>query len=755
MKHLNLLFLSTILSSGLLWAQADESILSLSDDAFYSMSLEELMNIRIVSVSKKSERLFEAPLSSYIISKQDIINAGSTSIPEALKLCPGIIVRELANGIYDFHIRGFDNPTQYSLTTSSYNLLTLVMIDNRPVFNLNNGGTFFETLPIDINDIERIEVVRGPASALYGPNAVTGVINIITSRPEKGGVSVSGNAQYGSYNSLIANSSIGFKKNKFDITVSGNVQQRDRSTTTYYQFFEDKMVKDPADFMEMLPYGSSFYLPISENEVVHIPFESLASPLRGRGSNEKFPYPELALDKQGVNLYANYGLSSDFSFNLSAGFNISESQRPYYTHYNTLLSTNSSNSKYINFGAKIYEGNFRAAAVKGIEHISYVIPGMKYDFNLFDLNFDYDIAIGTKLSFRPSISMQEASYDDTEYTVKKETPGMLNGEKKFQNIAGAIRLDYKPIENLRLIAGFRTDKFNHPDDLYYSYQFSASYLVNTNFMLRSTYSKANSGSYIGNTYVNFSGVENLTQMGLPVIWRGEYNGNRDMKIFVSRMFEIGWRAKLTEFLQIDMDIFTQGGSNMMNFVVQPQQTSYDPQSGMFDITVSRKMENSDTRIRMNGATFSANVALHKIMIKPFITYQYSKLTGFNRYQIHPDVNPVNNVNQKIDKKHDTTPDYYGGMYFNYNPVKKLNINFSPYLYGKQQHYHEQDNVMGRETEIGKIPAKFQLNGRIGYKVIKGMDLFVSGKNILNQNTREFYGVDEIGAMYFTGINFKF
>src|SRR6187549_864011 len=153
------------------------------DVDLYTLSLEELMNVPIVSASKKSETLFDAPLSSYTITRADIDKAGSTSVMEALRLAPGVIVREQTNGVYDIHIRGLDNILRYSEDFTKSNLSTLVMIDNRPVFNHNLGGTFWEALPVDLNDVERIEIVRGPSAPLFGPNAVTGVINIITKRP--------------------------------------------------------------------------------------------------------------------------------------------------------------------------------------------------------------------------------------------------------------------------------------------------------------------------------------------------------------------------------------------------------------------------------------------------------------------------------------------------------------------------------------------------------------------------------------------
>src|SRR5687767_5551865 len=80
-----------------------------ADSTGFDMSLEELMNIEIVSASKKSESLFDASLSASVLSSDEIRNAGATSIMEALRLIPGLIVRESSNGNYDVHIRGLDN----------------------------------------------------------------------------------------------------------------------------------------------------------------------------------------------------------------------------------------------------------------------------------------------------------------------------------------------------------------------------------------------------------------------------------------------------------------------------------------------------------------------------------------------------------------------------------------------------------------------------------------------------------------------
>ena len=158
-------------------------------DNYADLSLDDLMNVEVIeAITKTPEVLFEAPLDVSVLQHDEIIDSGATSIPEALRLVPGMIVREQSPGNYDVHLRGFDNATVNSMLPFPSNAITLVMIDYRIVYNHFASGTFWDTLPVDINNVKRIEVIRGPSSALYGPNAVAGVINIVTTQPEASGL---------------------------------------------------------------------------------------------------------------------------------------------------------------------------------------------------------------------------------------------------------------------------------------------------------------------------------------------------------------------------------------------------------------------------------------------------------------------------------------------------------------------------------------------------------------------------------------
>lgn len=140
---------------------------------FASLSLEELMNYPVTSVSKKEEKLSEAAAAIHVITQEDIRRSGVTSIPEALRLAPGMQVARLDSHTWAISARGFNDIFANKL---------LVLLDGRSVYTPLFSGVFWEIQDTLLEDIERIEVIRGPGATLWGANAVNGVINIITKR---------------------------------------------------------------------------------------------------------------------------------------------------------------------------------------------------------------------------------------------------------------------------------------------------------------------------------------------------------------------------------------------------------------------------------------------------------------------------------------------------------------------------------------------------------------------------------------------
>ena len=135
------------------------------------LSLEDLCDIQITSVSKRSERLSDAPTSVFVITADDIRRSGASSLPEALRLAPNLqVARASANG-WAISSRGFNSASANKL---------LVLIDGRSVYSPLFSGVFWDVQDVMLEDIERIEVISGPGGTLWGVNAVNGVVNVIT-----------------------------------------------------------------------------------------------------------------------------------------------------------------------------------------------------------------------------------------------------------------------------------------------------------------------------------------------------------------------------------------------------------------------------------------------------------------------------------------------------------------------------------------------------------------------------------------------
>lgn len=144
---------------------------SLPNPEIFQLSLEELMSIEVTSVAKKSQRLSDAAAAVYVITADDMRQAGVTNLPEALRLAPGVQVARIDGSRYAVSIRGF---------SSRFNSKLLVLMDGRTVYTPLFSGVYWEVQDLVLDDVERIEVIRGPGGTLWGANAVTGVINIIT-----------------------------------------------------------------------------------------------------------------------------------------------------------------------------------------------------------------------------------------------------------------------------------------------------------------------------------------------------------------------------------------------------------------------------------------------------------------------------------------------------------------------------------------------------------------------------------------------
>ncbi len=143
------------------------------EEGLTGMSLEELTHVTVSSVSRRDQQLSRVAAAAYIITDEEIRRSGATSIPELLRRVPGLNVARIDSNKWPVSSRGF---------VGRFANKMLVMIDGRSVYNNEYSGVYWDQNDVLLENIERIEIIRGPGATMWGANAVNGGINIITKK---------------------------------------------------------------------------------------------------------------------------------------------------------------------------------------------------------------------------------------------------------------------------------------------------------------------------------------------------------------------------------------------------------------------------------------------------------------------------------------------------------------------------------------------------------------------------------------------
>jgi len=189
--------------------------IALAEKSVFNMSLEELM-AQEVFTSRRGDEQFVTPAAVYSITQEDIRRSGMTSIPELLRMVPGMHVGQLNGNMYGINCRGVNR---------RYSREMLVMIDGRTVYNQLNNAVYWDRVDTLLSEIDRIEVIRGPGSSLWGANAAQGIVNIITRDPaESEGIYLEGLGGVGGHYENGLAGRIGFSGENY----SGRIYWKDK-----------------------------------------------------------------------------------------------------------------------------------------------------------------------------------------------------------------------------------------------------------------------------------------------------------------------------------------------------------------------------------------------------------------------------------------------------------------------------------------------------------------------------------------------
>jgi iron complex outermembrane receptor protein len=180
------------------------------------LSLEALGELEVVTASKTPETIFHTSAAVWVLTQEDIRRSGATSIPELMRLVPGVQVSRIDSGHWAVGVRGF---------TDSFSKSLLVLIDGRSIYTPLFAGVYWGVHDVLLQDIDRIEVIRGPGGTIWGSNAVNGVINIIT-KPASDTHGMAASIGAGNVNSGVAEARYGAAANGFDYRLSAKAFRR-------------------------------------------------------------------------------------------------------------------------------------------------------------------------------------------------------------------------------------------------------------------------------------------------------------------------------------------------------------------------------------------------------------------------------------------------------------------------------------------------------------------------------------------------
>lgn len=555
---------------------------------------EMIMNKNVSSASKKEEDSFRSPLSTTVLTRAELRQYGITTIEEAFRLIPGMIVQEKTNGIYDIHMRGLNNIPDNQMLLYTENNNTLIMIDGRIVHDYAAGASSFEWLPISIEDIERIEVVRGACAALYGVNANNGVINIITEKPNAGSKVVSGSIQMGNHGTSIGD--VALRKqvsSKLGLGVTANLQLRERPTNKLYVIpasgiYLAKDENSPAADTQLskqevgaLIYSGQLtdisaggYYSLAECERIKQLYPNTDSTYQIFDGFEPetplesmFFNPERSRKSLGINGYVSYAPTDRIRLDITGGYQqsfiMTTPSGDDYVSFNERVSK----TGYGNIAADIYGLNLIANVNGGSFDYARGVRGFQYTNVAANFSASYDINVGD-LAIRPEVSYRylkaeegvPSYYDlngDGQMQSNERRSGFLGGltgEKANTStlwaFAPSLRLDYK-IGDLRLIGAVRGDKTNIPDKWNTTYQAAVNYAINQNNFIRFVY-----GSSIRSTNMvqsSFNYTWDRTNLLMPD--KITFDGNEDADLACINNFEVGYRWRPADNLLVDAELF--------------------------------------------------------------------------------------------------------------------------------------------------------------------------------------------------------
>ena len=551
---------------------------SLTTTMPYKLSIhEDILNLKVQSAevhqiyaaSRNQEELSKANVSTYIITANEIKQSGALTLGEALRLAPSLLVKQATNGYYHVSVRGSGGGALHRTSSRFENTSLLLTINGIPFNNAYQGGIFWETVPVELNDILQIEIVAAPSTAFFGPNAGSGVINLVTEEVEENVLRPKVSLQGGLNGNYAHRGSVSFGvSNRLKFRVSGHYNRLARWQPQFYLRSEqryitvDSLLYYQANAREsnvsaekaLHNNGVNATVIFRPNEKVNL--EALVS--------TKESYLQSVLQPLGVIALTNRDTETSSSVSVRAQTGRVSTALAYSTAKQNL--------------AVGYEG-FDMRNNNVFASTEYGYRGEHYGLKL---GGDVHLSVFHNISQLP---LTEVIYQDR--VLLGTTSLLTNGaflDQQFNLLDG----------KWNVFGTVRADRFSATNRFYGSYRAGSTYQVGKIHSVR-----ASTSSGVGNTFAtNYYWYNDTTNA---------YQTNSDLNPLRTRSYEVGYRVVPRSEITLGVTYHRSRTSNFVDAVTPPQ---------------GPRM-NNDEIIVLNGVTLDAKWSVGKLETSAFLTTQHS------------------------------------------------------------------------------------------------------------------------------------
>ena len=625
----------------------------------------------------------ESLFSIEVLTASDLQGFGFVTVPEALRLVPGLLVQQSSTGMYDVQfqagrrIYGGNNPSPVE------NAPILLMIDFEVVNLAYNNRIPWENIPVGINEIAQIEVYKTSLPVFFGTQAVSGVIHIIRNTEGKRNVSI----RLGNHRNLHADVNVPItNSDNFSATLGGHFNYTDKSNNDVYIYNEGRFIT-------------------ADSSLLYQPNATLTN-----------VFSEQSMRSYGGNVKLLFNPKEDVNFRFNANFNYSEGNSPWLYIDQIAESRRSINTYSGVFTGHVKNFDFRLNYRLGNLNLAEGYSGFAFNTQHFNSRLAYKLKVSEKFTVTPFASAQTDQYKVRDISDSEEDSryglGIADSESRLLTAAG-VNFIADLSDKFQLYGGFRAESISLAESTALIGQLATRVQISESGILRISASQTQAPSNLEAWIVSRAYSD---QVGTDKI----FTPNSDLDLPTFLKLDLSYQSSVSEVLTVKGEVFY---SILDKPIVQESIISGTTE----DITFL----NNNGDVTSMGATISAETTLNNLKLRAHITVQNSDLSGTNvsaALGYSPSFFGGLGVISRFmsDKLLVSGTAYFGGTQNMATPFWNQDTGVNPILQARVSYKIWQENVIfieARELQVSEISQmpfgnvikpRFMLGGMINF-----------------------------------------